>query len=130
MKMTGSKCLLDTSIIIHLFKNPSQVFILDDYNDIYVSSTAIGELYYGAYISANPQKHINQILAFMDKCLIIHLTTETAIIYAQLKSALKRKGTPIPENDIWIAASSVEHDIPLFTNDNHFKSLKLNLISL
>ena len=128
--MTGNKCLLDTSIIIHLFKNPDQVCLLENYDEVYVSSIAVGELYYGAYASQNPQKHIDQISAFLGNCLILHLATDTAIIYAQLKSALKRNGTPIPENDIWIASSSVEHDIPLFTIDNHFKSLKLNLISL
>ena len=128
--MTGSKCLLDTSVIIHLFKNPDQISRLADYEEVYVSSVAVGELYYGAYASQNPQKHVAQISAFLDDCLIIHVTVDTAIAYAQLKSALKRNGTPIPENDIWIASSSVEHDIPLFTIDNHFKSLKLKLISL
>jgi len=129
--MTGNKCLLDTSIVIHLFKNAQQASVLlADYQEVYINSTAIGELYFGAYSSSNLQKHISQIQSFLHNCNTIHVTAETAVIYAQLKSELRTNGTPIPENDIWIAASSVEHSLPLFTSDNHFKFLKLSLISL
>jgi len=129
--MTGNKCLLDTSIVIHLFKNAQQASVLlADYEEVYINSTAIGELYYGAYASSNLQKHVNQIQSFLHNCNAVHITDATAIIYAQLKLELRKNGTPIPENDIWIAASSVEHSLPLFTNDSHFKFLNVRLISL
>jgi len=97
---------------------------------VYVNSIVVGELYYGAYASLNPQKHIDQIQSFLNNCISIQIDVNTSVIYGQLKSSLKRKGTPIPENDIWIAASSVEHNIPLFTTDKHFELMKLDLISL
>lgn len=128
--MTGNKCLLDTSIVIHLFKNTDQLIRLNSFDEVYVNSVVIGELYYGACASANPQKHINQIQSFLDNCLIVYVSTDTALIYARLKAELRRNGTPIPENDIWIAASAIEHALSLFTIDNHFTSLKLNLIQL
>lgn len=128
--MTGNKCLLDTSIVIHLFKNTDQLIRLNSFDEVYVNSVVIGELYYGAYASANPQKHINQIQLFLDNCLIVYVSTDTALIYARLKAELRKNGTPIPENDIWIAASAIEHALSLFTIDNHFTSLKLNLIQL
>jgi tRNA(fMet)-specific endonuclease VapC len=129
--MTGDKCLLDTSVIIHFFKNSAKITqILIRFDEVYVSSTIAGELYYGAYASLNPQKHIAQIQSFLSSCILIQLDVGTSVIYGQLKSDLKRKGTPIPENDIWIAASSIEHNIPLFTTDKHFELMKLDLISL
>lgn len=129
--MTGNKCLLDTSVIIHFFKNdPKIVRLLNSFEEINVSTTVSGELYYGAFASANPQKHIDQVESFLSNCNMVQVTAETSKIYGRLKSDLKRKGTPIPENDIWIAASSIEHDMPLFTTDKHFELLKLDLVSL
>ena len=65
MKVTGNKCLLDTSVVIHFFKNNEQIVqLLNGFDEIYVSSTVVGELYYGAYTSSNPPKHIDQIQSF------------------------------------------------------------------
>jgi tRNA(fMet)-specific endonuclease VapC len=131
MKMTGSRGFLDTSVIVHFFRNNEKVIqIIKNLDEIYISSIAAGELYYGAYASSNPKKHIDQIQSFLSDCNIIQLDITTSVIYGQLKSDLKRKGTPIPENDIWIAAASVEFNIPLFTTDKHFELMKLDLISL
>jgi predicted nucleic acid-binding protein len=40
-----------------------------------------------------------------------------------VRHELKKKGTPIPENDIWIAALCLEQDVPLLSNDGHFKNI-------
>jgi len=47
-------------------------------------------------------------------------TAETANLYGQIRSALARAGTPIPENDIWIAALAKEFQLPLAARDSHF----------
>ncbi|WP_158288502.1 type II toxin-antitoxin system VapC family toxin [Mucilaginibacter psychrotolerans] len=127
--MTGSKCLLDTSVIIHSFKNNKQVRDrLETFDELYVNDIAIGELYHGAYSSLDPQKHINQVQLFLSSCFVIGVDTYTATIYGRLKTDLKRRGKPIPENDIWIAASSLAYNLPLFTTDKHFELLELELI--
>ena len=46
-----------------------------------------------------------------------------AIRYAKVRYDLKKKGNPIPENDIWIAPLCLEHDVPLLTNDGHFNNI-------
>ena len=66
----------------------------------------------------------------MKDCTIFSPDISTAIIYGQLKAYLKQNGTPMPENDIWIAAMAAEHKKPLFTTDKHFELLKLDLISI
>jgi len=43
--------------------------------------------------------------------------------YAKIFWNLKKKGTPIPTNDIWLAASAMRYGIHLFTNDEHFKNI-------
>jgi predicted nucleic acid-binding protein len=47
----------------------------------------------------------------------------TSRCYAALKCWLRSAGTPIPENDVWIAALAVEHGLPLLTGDEHFAAL-------
>ncbi|MGA7241320.1 MAG: PIN domain-containing protein [Bryobacteraceae bacterium] len=48
---------------------------------------------------------------------------ETAEHYARLFVQLKRAGTPIPDNDLWIAAQALEHDLILITHDRHFRHI-------
>jgi tRNA(fMet)-specific endonuclease VapC len=48
---------------------------------------------------------------------------ETAEHYARLFVQLKRAGTPVPDNDLWIAALALQHDLLLITRDKHFKSI-------
>jgi tRNA(fMet)-specific endonuclease VapC len=128
MMMTGNKCLLDTSIIIHTFKSNAQISDqLYTFSEIFVPSVAVGELYYGAYRSTNVKKHLDQIRLFLKDYTVLVLDVATADLYGSIKASLKRKGKPIPENDIWIAAIAVQFSLPLFATDKHFKEID-NLI--
>ncbi|MEI9999963.1 MAG: PIN domain-containing protein [Verrucomicrobiota bacterium] len=51
---------------------------------------------------------------------LLSLTEATADRYAAIKNELARAGTPIPENDIWIAAHAMEHGLSLAARDEHF----------
>lgn len=122
--MTGSKCLLDTSVIIHFFKKGNNVAArIKTFSEIYVSSIAVGELYYGAYNSADIARHIQLTNSFLQNCKILPVDNVTADMYGSIKTSLKRKGKPIPENDIWIAATALQHGLLLYTADNHFKEV-------
>jgi tRNA(fMet)-specific endonuclease VapC len=123
--MIGSKCLLDTSVIIHTFKSRNDIAgKLDTIQDIFVPVTVIGELYYGAYKSQDANKHILRMQAFLQTCQTIPTDATTADIYGRIKSELIKKGKPIPENDIWIAAIALQYNLPLFTTDNHFQEIE------
>ena len=122
--MTGNKCLLDTSIVIHFFKKNEKIIQqLDGFSEVFVSTTVIGELYYGAYASQAPEKHITMIEDFLLRCKTIALDKASSINYGKIKTQLKLKGKPIPENDIWIAAVAISQNLPLFTTDNHFAAI-------
>jgi tRNA(fMet)-specific endonuclease VapC len=122
--MTGNKCLLDTSVIIHAFKNKNTITErLNAIAEIYVPVAVVGELYYGAYKSANPEKHIKQIQSFLLNCKVLSPDVVTGDVYGNMKAVLIKKGKPIPENDIWIAAMARQHNLPLFTTDNHFTEI-------
>jgi predicted nucleic acid-binding protein len=55
---------------------------------------------------------------------------ETADRYAEIASFLRRAGTPIPTNDVWIAASAMQHGLPILTTDSHFERVPHVLIEL
>lgn len=124
-RMTGNKCLLDTSIIIHSFrKNNSVAERLDAIEEIFVPIEVIGELYFGAYRSMDVQKHVRQIQAFLSNCSILPADANTADVYGKIKAALMKQGRPIPENDLWIAALACQYSIPLLTTDHHFAEIE------
>ena len=66
---------------------------------------------------SNIAKITNFVFNFPTLSVDIHTSSH----YGQIKAALKKKGTPIPENDIWIAALVRQHEAILVTNDNHFQ---------
>ena len=74
--------------------------------------------------ATNKEKHLKQLNEFLSLCLIIPVTRKTSKIYGNIKSKLKAAGTPIPENDIWIAAQTIEHEATLLSNDKHFKLIQ------
>lgn len=54
---------------------------------------------------------------------ILECSVETAFMYSKLKAGLKAKGKPIPENDLWIAASAMQLELTLITRDGHFNHI-------
>ena len=79
-----------------------------------------GELLFGAENSTRPLQNLPRYLEFISACRAVALGRETATLYAQTRLALKRKGRPIPMNDVWIAAQCLEHSWILVTDDTDF----------
>jgi tRNA(fMet)-specific endonuclease VapC len=122
--MTGNKLLLDTNIVIDLFQGDEKISAyLDKQTIVYISVIVLSELYLGAYRSANASKHLKKIGEFLQRCELLLVDAETADKCAVIKTALLKKGKPIPENDIWIAASAMQHELKLLTHDKHFKEV-------
>jgi len=117
--------LIDTNIIVDLFRNIQKVKKkLLKLNSINISVIVYGELIYGIENSSQKEKHLNELNNFLKSCLIIPITKNTAKTYGKIKTALKKQGTPIPENDIWIAAQAIEQGAVLLSNDKHFDLIK------
>lgn len=88
--------------------------------EIILPMVAVGELLFGAENSTRPLQNLPRYLEFISTCRAVPLGRETAAIYARTRLALKRKGRPIPMNDVWIAAQCLEHDWVLVTDDTDF----------
>ena len=89
-------------------------------------SIALGELFYGAFNAGKKWREeiLSQVSSFSSMMTIAYPDEDTAKTYAQARIELKEKGTPIPDNDIWIAAIALQKGLPLYANDNHFKHLE------
>ncbi|HMR83490.1 MAG TPA: type II toxin-antitoxin system VapC family toxin [Niabella sp.] len=123
--MTGNKILLDTTVVIELFKGNATVLAnLKGTEFVNISSIVLGELLLGAYRSSNAKKHLAQINSFLQKSHVLPATAEVASMYAVIKSNLLNKGRPIPENDIWIAATALQQGLTLLTTDKHFGEIE------
>ena len=113
--------LLDTSIIIKIF-NGEKVIVdkIQSFHNIFIPAVAVGELYYGAYNSSKKDNNLEKIDWFCQSATILNADTQTAKLYGYIKNGLKRIGKPIPENDIWIAAISIQNNLILACRDVHF----------
>ena len=123
--MTGNKVLLDTNIMFELFKGYNSIeAFLEDQENIYIATAVLAELFLGAYRSTRVQKHLQEVKDFLLKCTVLFADETTAENYAIIKTALLQKGKPIPENDVWIAATAMQHQLLLYTNDKHFHEVQ------
>lgn len=97
--MTGNSIVADTNIFIDLMKGSEAIAKkLESFEEVYLSPVV--------------------------ECKLLSIDAATAEIFVTIKLALFAKGNPIPENDIWIAATSLQHRLPLYTNDKHFAEVE------
>lgn len=121
--MTGD-LVLDTSVVIAALRGVPEVEAkLDQVERLWLPVIALGELELGVELASNAAAQRAAVDAFLSAVAVLTLTNQTARHYARLRGALSRSGTPIPENDLWIAALAVERGWPLATRDAHFASV-------
>ncbi len=113
--------LLDTSVVIeHLRGRINLAEKAPPAEPLFLPLTALGELYKGVLKSSVPEKTKAQLEMFLQTVAVLHPDTATAWHYAQIAATFESRGTPIPENDIWIAAVALECSMPLAQRDSHF----------
>lgn len=123
--MPGSNYLLDTNIVIEVFSGNQEVADrISDLEGFFISATVLGELYVGVNRVANKIKHQKKLLNFLRLCEVILIDTATSEKFGELSAYLYKKGKPIPSNDIWIAASAIQHNLILITMDKHFQEIE------
>ena len=124
--MALMKVLLDTNAYSDLLRGNDLVFQrIEKSGKIFMSIIVIAELLSGFKGGAKEKQNIRILNDFISnpKVVTIDATIKTAAIFSEIKHYLKIKGTPIPINDIWIAAHAYEHKAELITFDIHFKNI-------
>ncbi len=120
------KLIIDTSAYVGFKRNIADVVeFITQAEHIIFSPVVVGELLFGFRSGSMFKENLNDLDAFL-----AHETVELASInritadrYSRIATELKRQGTPIPSNDLWIAAQSMEHGAELVTSDRHFQRI-------
>ena len=95
---------------------------MEEADEILVPATVFGELVFGFLNGAKFRRNEDALDRFLqeDGVVLQPVTRDIAERYGYVKASLKRKGTPIPENDIWIAATALETGSRLVSYDTDF----------
>ena len=120
------KVLLDTNALSALWSGDERVLdALDQAECVFMSIIVLGELFAGFRGGTRMKENRTRLAGFLAKPTVrtLELSTETAEVYGQIKDVLKRAGTPIPINDVWLSAQAIETGSVLITFDRHFGSV-------
>ena len=121
------RIILDTNAYSGLLVGDEHVLDVTASADVvFMSVFVLGELHAGFQGGAKKKENLNILNRFLAKpsVKILHTSDETAEVFGVLKSILKQAGTPIPINDIWIAAHAIETGSIIVTFDRHFSNIK------
>ena len=119
--------LIDTNIYSYAMKgDPESVIVLQQASQIGICSITIGELLSGFKAGKRESENRKELEEFLDapRVQILAIDEGTAEFYADILNNLRKKGAPIPTNDIWIAAVAFQHGLRLFSKDQHFKKVQ------
>lgn len=100
--------------------NPACRPFFEQARRIVVPVVVIGKYLYGIRQSRFRDRYESWLSSVMRKVEMASINVVTADHYASLRQQLKSQGTPIPSNDLWIAALVRERQLPLLSNDAHF----------
>jgi len=117
---------LDTNAYTAFKRGDEQIVtVLQHAPIIIVCVTVLGELLGGFAAGQRESHNRSELTQFLNtpRVKVVSSTIATADLYALVYAALRRKGQPIPTNDLWIAASSLEHGAALLTLDAHFHNI-------
>jgi len=127
-----NKILIDTNIYSLALRGDKDVVTALRYiSHIGFSSISIGELLSGFKGGCREKENRLELNQFLDspRTNLYAVDENTAEYYSAIINQLKRAGTPIPTNDIWIAATAFQHGLQLYTADKHFSYIPGLLLS-
>ena len=117
------RLMLDTSAYSAFLKGHAEVkAFLQEASQIVVNPIVLGELQAGFRAGGRKHKNESELRDFLNspRVSIANVDSETALRYAEIWHFLRQAGTPIPTNDIWIAATTMQHGLRLLTTDEHY----------
>ena len=122
-----NKILLDTNAYVAFKRGDEAALdIVRTAESLVLSTVVIGELLAGFAAGRRETDNRRELTAFLDspRIMVLGVDIRTADFYAVVWIQLRRKGKPIPSNDLWIAATALQHGLAIFTYDQHFQDIE------
>jgi len=118
------RLLLDTSAYFAFMRGHREAgYAIADAEQVYFNAVVLGEVFDAFLRGSQHEQNQTEFDRFMDSSHvnIIHIDEITAQRYAFISNTLRRAGTPISPNDLWVAASALQHGLELLTFDSDFE---------
>lgn len=118
--------VLDTNAYTALLSGDEHILgVVASAEVVFMSIFVLGELHAGFWGGSKHKQNQDLLRRFLSKpsVKILNATAETAEVFGELKAMLKHKGTPLPINDVWIAAHGIETGSVIVTYDLHFQKI-------
>jgi tRNA(fMet)-specific endonuclease VapC len=116
--------ILDTNGLSALAQGePALESILRKATQVAVPVIVLGEYRYGIAQSRYRKQYEQWLSEFLQIVRILNVDERTTVAYSTVRSQLKKAGSPIPSNDVWIAALCRQHSQPLLSRDRHFDAV-------
>ena len=121
--MEKRKVMMDTSAYAAFLRgSPGVKEAVQQADEIVFNPVVLGELKAGFLMGRNEKRNRAILKDFLSspRVIIAEIDEETSERYAVIVRSLRMKGTPIPTNDLWIAASAMQHGLMVLTTDKHY----------
>jgi tRNA(fMet)-specific endonuclease VapC len=118
-----NRLLVDTSAYAAFFRDHAGVrAAVQEASEVFLSPIVLGELRSGFLKGGRPEENERQLVEFLasPRSTVPVIDEETAHRYAAIHDFLRRQGTPVSPNDLWIAASAAQHGLMVITLDGEF----------
>ena len=113
--------MLDTNALSAFFDEDERLLgVLAGFRVVHVPVIVLGEYRFGLANSRKRRVLLPRLDAMEADCVVLEVDAITARKYAEIRDELRRAGTPIPENDLWIAALARQHALAVVSGDAHF----------
>ncbi len=113
--------ILDTNALSAMADDdPGVAAVLARADQMAIPVIVLGEYRHGIAQSRNRGAYEAWLTELLNDCMVLDVNEPTSHYYSEVVFELKRKGKPIPTNDIWIAALCRQHSLPLLSRDRHF----------
>lgn len=124
--MEVRRIILDTSAYSAFMRGHEALkAALQEVEEITLNPVILGELRAGFLLGRHRRKNESELATFFasPRVRVVPVDEETAVRYAVIVTALRSAGTPIPTNDVWIAASAMQHGLGVVTTDPHYEKV-------
>jgi tRNA(fMet)-specific endonuclease VapC len=129
--MENNRVMMDTSAFAAFLRgSPGVKEAVQQADGIVLNPVVLGELLAGFLMGRNEKRNRAILRDFLGstRVVMVEMDEETSERYAVILQSLRMKGTPIPTNDVWIAASAMQHGLKVLTTDKHYLEVAQILI--